>query len=189
MKKLILPALALAAGVGLALAGGRLLAGPPRPVHTKAMWKSVYRTPSGLVAGADVIVEARHVSALPGRVVGEGRDATPFTNNTFEILSVLKGELTGSEILVEQTGGLLSSGAVLDIDDGGPFVPGASYLLFLKEGEDGSYYQINHQARYRIDGETLEGVDPTDRVVAALHGAELDDVRGAVQDRLKVLEY
>ena len=187
MKKLTIWSLAFAAGVATALIAGHFAIKKPARLHAAAHWRDIYRTPSGLVAGADLIVEARHVAAAAGRIVGEGEDATPFTDNTFAVLDVLKGELSSDTVVVEQTGGLLPDGVILDINDGGPYEAGSTYLLFLREGEDGKYYVINHQARYRIRDGYLEGVDPTDRVVAALHGWPMDSWRGPVRDRARIL--
>jgi len=188
MKKLMIWSLALAAGVATALIAGRFAVEKPARLRAVAHWRDIYRTPSGLVAGADLIVEARHLAAAPGRIVGEGEDATPFTDNTFAVLDVLKGELSNDTVVVEQTGGLLSDGAVLDINDGGPYEIGSTYFLFLREGEDGKYYVINHQARYRIREGYLEGVDPTDRVVAALHGWPVESWRGPIRHRARILQ-
>ncbi|MBI2840398.1 MAG: hypothetical protein HYX75_18935 [Acidobacteria bacterium] len=186
-KKIVLAVLVFGAGVAVAIVGSDLFKGDQAVIHTRAMWKDVYRTPTGLVAGADVIALARHESAVPGRIVGRGRDATPFTNNRFAIESVIKGNLTGRSIVVEQTGGRLPDGAIMDIDDGGPYEIGTRYLLFLKEGEDGMYFLINHQARYALRGEALEGVDPTDEVIASFHGANADLAVEDIRTRVEIM--
>ena len=188
MKKTTIMTLALAAGVATAVIAGSFVFVDHQPRQVRAQWKNIYRTPGGLVAGADLIVLANHVVAEPGRVVGEGEDATPFTNNTFEIQSVMRGVHNGSQLVVEQTGGILSSGAVFDINDGGPYAPGSTYLLFLKSRGDGTYYVINHQARYRVADGILEGVDPTDPVVARFHGLPLEAGQRVVEKRVRMIE-
>lgn len=190
MKRIVILSLSLAMGVVIALAAGHLLMAKPKPTRTiQAQWKDVYRTSGGLVAGADLIVVADHMSAEPGRVVGEGEDATPFTNNKFAVESILKGVHEDVTLLVEQTGGITAGGQVFNINDGGPYEPSGRYLLFLKSTGDGSYYLISHQARYRIEeGDVLEGVDPTDRVVSQFHRRTLNRGRDVIQTRLRLLE-
>ena len=187
MKRALILSLALVAGVATVLVVGHVGMGQKKVIHARAQWERVYRTPLGLIADADLIVEARHVSAELGRVVGDGEDATPFTNNTFVVDSMLKGEFNEEYLVVEQTGGALPDQTILDIDDGGPYEPGTSYLLFLKNQGEGTYYVINHQARYRIDS-ALEGVDPTDDVVAQLHGLRLEDLREPVRRVARMLQ-
>ena len=182
MKKFAVLSLALVLGVATALAASHFAAPAPQTVQAKAQWAEVYRTPGGLVAGADLIVLAKHVESQPGRVVGD----LPFTYNGFAIQRVLKGAHDGSALVVEQTGGLMKNGLILGIDDGGPFVPGRSYLLFLKaQGANGVYYQINHQARYEIERDgRLKGVDPADAVVARFNGRSLDEASAVVEHRI-----
>lgn len=182
MKKIAVLSLALAFGVATAMAVGQFAPPAPNTIQAKAQWAEVYHTPGGLVAGADLIVLARHVASQPGRVVGD----MPFTYNGFEIRKVLKGAHDSRDLVVEQTGGLMKNGLLLGIDDGGPFVPGRSYLLFLKsQAASGVYYQINHQARYELgrDG-MLKGVDPTDAVVARFNGRSLDEASAVVEHRI-----
>lgn len=186
MKRFAVLSLALVLGAVTALTAGHLTAAKPDTVKARAQWAEVYRTPAGLVAGADLIVIARHVAAEPGRMVGN----TPFTNNGFQIERIVKGVHADNVLLVEQTGGRMNDGVILGIDDGGPYVPGHSYLLFLKaQGNNGIYYQINHQARYEIDRDSLlKGVDPADNVVAAFNGRPLRDVLGAVERRVRMVQ-
>ena len=148
MKKIAVLSLVLAFGVATAMAAGPFAVPASKNVQAKAQWAEVYRTPGGLVAGADLIVLAKHVASQPGRVVGD----TPFTYNGFEIQSILKGVHDDRSLVVEQTGGQMKDGLILSIDDGGPFVPGHSYLLFLK-------------------AQGVKGVDPTDAVVASFNVA------------------
>ena len=189
MKRIAILIVSLAMGVVTALAVGHFVTAKRQPAHViQAQWKNVYRTTGGLVAGADLVVIASHMSAEPGRVVGEGEDATPFTNNTFAVESILKGVHEGTTLMLEQTGGVMANGQVYNIDDGGPYEPGATYMLFLKGRGDGSYYLINYQARYKLVDGLLEGVDPTDRVVARLHGRTFDEGREMVFKRARLLE-
>lgn len=177
MKRMLILSLALAVGFGTAVVVSKATSGPQQ-ITARAQWVEVFRTPMGLIAGADLIVVARHVSAQPGRVVG----SVPYTMNGFQIEETIKGMHDGPALLVEQTGGRAGE-HIVSIDDGGPFEEGRSYLLFLKSQGNGVFYQINHQARYEIDGDRMVGVDPTDAVVAAFHNRGSDSVVGFVRDR------
>jgi hypothetical protein len=189
MKKIAILSLSLVMGVVTAMATGNFIMSKRQPTITvQAQWKNIYKTAGGLVAGADLVVEAEHIMAMPGRVVGEGEDATPFTDNTFAVSRILKGVHEGNELIIEQTGGLMGNGQVLNINDGGPYRSGAGYLLFLKSTGDGKYYLINHQARYEIKDGMLEGVDPTDPVVASMHMRTLDAGRTLVRKRARLVE-
>lgn len=186
MKRILLLSTILVAGVATAWSIGHFALQPPKTIVASAQWKNVYRTQSGLVAGADLIVLAEHSFAQPGRVVGQGEDALPFTNNTFRVEKILKGEYEGRELVVEQTGGMMADGTIYNIDDGGAYIPGAQYLLFLKSNEVGAFYVINHQARYRLIGDTLEGVDPTDAVVASFHRVGVDEAGASILRRVEI---
>ncbi len=188
MKKILALTTALVMGVVTAVAVGRLVTSKPKTITAKAQWKNVYRTQSGLVAGADLIVLAEHVSAELGRFAGHDEDALPFTNNTFKVEKILKGDYEGSELVVEQTGGVMANGMIFSIDDGGPYEVGGRYLLFLNSNEKGAFYVINHQARYHVRGDELEGVDPTDPVVASFHRAKFDDAGETIRERMKLFK-
>jgi len=184
MKRFAILALALVPGVATALTAGHLIAPKPQTIQARVQWAEVYRTPDGLVAGADLIVVARHVTAQPGRLAG----TIPFTYNGFEIERLIKGAHAGNDLIVEQTGGRMPDGAMLSIDDGGAFRPGQRYLLFLEaQGRNGVYYQINHQARYEIGSDgLLRGVDPADRVVAAFNRQEAEGAIEQVERRVRL---
>jgi hypothetical protein len=186
MKRFAVLSLALVLGVAAAPVAGRAAAAfKPQTVQAGAQWAEIYRTPDDLVAGADLIVIAKHVESQPGRVVG----TIPFTFNGFQIESVVKGVHDRDDLVVESTGGMMKDNVILGIDDGGPFVPGHRYLLFLKaQGANGVYYQINHQARYEIDrAGMLKGVDPTEPVVAAFNGRPLSDTLDKVERRVPLV--
>lgn len=147
MKRFYVLSLALVLGAAPALAAGPLTAAKPQTVMAHAQWAEGYDTPGALMAGADLVVIARHVAAEPGRRVAN----VPFTNNGFEIQRIVKGVHDGKVLVVEQTGGRMNDGTLLSVDDGGPYVPGHRYLLFLKAQGNGVYYQINRQGRYEIE--------------------------------------
>lgn len=167
MKNFAIKSIAFALGLATAFAVGSYVTPEPASETVAAMWAHHFKTPTGLVAGADLVVIAEHVAAQPGRVVG----STPYTDNGFLVHQVLKGRFQGRELVVEQTGGLRDDGSVLLINDGGAYVRGQRYLLFLKDQGNGVHYLINAQGRYEIgDNGRLTGLEPDDAVVAAYHG-------------------
>jgi hypothetical protein len=142
---------------------------PSREISSAA-WKERYQTPDELVKGVDTIVLAEAVSAMPGRVAysSNGEDALPFEVVEFRVNDGLKGAKTGQAVLVERAGGTDSEGRAVHVDmDGGAFEKGGTYLLFLKQQEEGPYYyQVNDQGRYLVSGGRLKAVSQDDPVTA-----------------------
>lgn len=139
---------------------------------TTAAWKEKYQTAEELVKRVDTIVLAEVVSTMPGRVAysSNGEDALPFEVVEFRVIEGLKGAKEGQQVLVERAGGTDNEGRAVHVDiDGGEFEKGGTYLLFLKQQEDGPYfYQVNDQGRYQVSGGRLKGValDDDDPVTA-----------------------
>ncbi len=135
-----------------------------------AVWKEVYSTPDQLIAGVDAIVLAEAINVTPSRVAysENGEDELPFELVTFRVSNPVKGAKGDGLIYVERAGGLDSKGQETQIDfDGGNFEIGKTYLLFLKQQEEGPYfYQVNDQGRYDVVGDELKAVgnDETDKV-------------------------
>jgi len=138
--------------------------------NSAAVWKEVYKTPDQLIAGVDTIVLAEAVSVTPSRVAfsENSEDELPFELVAFRVSNSVKGTKDDETIYVERAGGTDSEGRSVEIDfDGGDFEIGKSYLLFLKQQEEGPYfYQVNDQGRYNVVGEELKAVggDETDSV-------------------------
>ena len=180
MRRRALPvALMLCLGATAAMAADNDLVQPLNP-QARAQWAQVYRTADALIAGADLIVIARHVVAHPGPVVA----SVPFTDNSFVITSVLKGAADSRDLVVEEagvhTGDIRVSTAADD-----PFVPGKSYLLFLSSaGRNGVYSPLNPQARHEVHGNQLVGADLQDKVVRAFIGKAVGRGRARIQPGL-----
>ena len=139
---------------------------------TTAAWKEKYGTAEELVKRVDTIVLAEAVSSMPGRVAysSNGEDSLPFEVVEFRVIEGLKGAKEGQQVLVERAGGTDNEGRAVHVDiDGGEFEKGGTYLLFLKQQEDGPYfYQVNDQGRYQVSGGRLKGVALDDDPVAAV---------------------
>ncbi|MFN2393453.1 MAG: hypothetical protein ABR566_15995, partial [Pyrinomonadaceae bacterium] len=135
-----------------------------------AAWKEVFSSPDQMIAGVNAIVLAEAVSVVPSRVARSenSEDELPFELVTFRVSNPVKGAKGDGLIYVERAGGLDSKGLETQIDfDGGNFEIGKSYLLFLKQQEEGPYfYQVNDQGRYDVVGDKLKAVgnDETDKV-------------------------
>lgn len=130
--------------------------------NSAAVWKEVYSTPDQLIAGVDKIVMAEAVGITPNRVAfsENSADELPFELVAFRVSNPAKGAKNDEIIYVERAGGTDSEGRPVVIDfDGGNFEIGKSYLLFLKQQEQGPYfYQVNDQGRYNVVGEKLKAV-------------------------------
>lgn len=137
---------------------------------SSAAWKERYQTAEELVKRVDTIVLAEAVSTMPGRVAysSNGEDALPFEVVEFRVIDGLKGAKEGQQVMVERAGGTDNEGRAVHVDiDGGEFEKGGTYLLFLKQQEEGPYYyQVNDQGRYEVSGGRLKAVDPDDPVTA-----------------------
>jgi hypothetical protein len=156
----------------------------------EAAWARVYESPSEMVQDVDAIALARAVGVEPGRVAysENGEDALPFEVVSFEVIKGFKGTQGLDTLQVERAGGLTPDGKSVTIDfDGGAFVPGQAYLLFLKRQEDGPYfYQVNHQGRYALNKGLLSAAtEGEDAVAQSFDGQSLEHGLGLVRESLK----
>lgn len=180
---LVVVALGLAVGAAVA---DRII---HQPVETaEASWKEVFKSPRGLVRSVDVIALAQALDVAPGRVAvsDKGEGPMPFQLVEFEILHAVKGAAPGDRFTVERAGGVSPGGRKMVVTaDGGEFVPGQAYLLFLKQQPDSPYfYQVNDQGRYHLKGNHLMAVSPDDPVATRLHGATLAEGLARVEAAL-----
>lgn len=170
----VVVALGLATGVTIA---DHLIHKPV--AYAEAAWKQVFDTPRALSDATDAVVLAQAIDVAPGRVAlsDKGEGPLPFQLVEFEVIYGLRGAAAGERLTVERTGGVDPSGRNVKITaDGGEFVPGEVYLLYLKaQPETDRYYQINHQARYHLKGDHLMAVAPDDPVATRLHGVSLEE--------------
>lgn len=146
-----------------------------QPLRSKshAVWKEVYKNVDEMVKSADTIVLGQAIDRQPGRIAysSNGEDSLPFEVVSFRVLNNIKGKNGDGIVYVERAGGLDHEGNQVYLDaDGGDFEVRNSYLLFLKQQEDGPYYyQVNDQGRYRVEGGRLKGVDKDDEVSMMFH--------------------
>lgn len=160
-----------------------------RPVESaEAAWAEVFDSPAGLARAVDVIALAQAVGVAPGRVAtsDKGEGPLPFQLVDFEVIHGVKGAAAGDRFTVERAGGVDPSGRAVAITaDGGDFVPGEVYLLFLKQQPDGAYfYQVNDQGRYQLKGNHFLAVRPDDPVATRLHGVTLEQGLARVEAAL-----
>lgn len=150
-----------------------------KPVHYgEAAWAEVFKHPQGLARTVDAIVLAQAMDVTPGRIAlsDNGEGPLPFQVVNFEVLRSLKGAFAGDLLTVERAGGVDAHGHAVQITaDGGDFVPGEIYLLFLKQQADGPhFFQVNFQGRYTLKGDHFIAVSPDDPVATRFHGASLE---------------
>lgn len=186
--------LAVAAAVAavVAFGSGWLLFGMfhEAPVRAfSAAW--AYRTddPKLMARDVDAVVVATLVRTSPGRVAysSDPSDSVPFELNEFRVEQGWKQLKTGALVTVERVGGAVNGERVLFDSDGGPYVTGQRYLLFLKK-QPGSevFYLINDEGRYALDGiERLVPAARSGRVADKLRNEPLQKVRALLQSALQ----
>lgn len=172
-------AVAIAAGVSVVA----LQHSEERP-RFQAAWKDVFDQPQPMIRAVDTIVVARHVGTSPGRVAfsSDPDDAVPFELNHFLVERGLKGVRPGSSITVERVGGDRTGETVVMDGDGGPYVPGQLYVLFLnKQSESDFYYLVNDEGRYSVDSDQrLVAVAAHGNVAAALGGRSVGELASLI---------
>jgi hypothetical protein len=153
-----------------------------QPVDSsQAAWKEVFDSPSRLTRGVDAVVLAKAVSVEPGRIAysSNREDSVPFEVVQFEVIRGLKGANLGERVSVERAAGNITI-------DGGAYEMGATYLLFLKQQEEGPYfYQVNHQGRYLVDQGRLYAAAPEDSVASFFEGRPVAEGLGLVRGYLR----
>lgn len=147
---------------------------PAGEFRTAASWKHHFKDSKELVKSADAVVLARADSVAPGRVAysSDGQDSLAFEVVNFTVVDGLKGAKDGSTVSVERVSSTQGDTVAYFNFDGGNFQVGGTYLLFLKQQEDGGpfYYQINDQGRFHDEGGHLVAASPDDPVAAEFHG-------------------
>ncbi|HEX8129092.1 MAG TPA: hypothetical protein VF527_08330 [Pyrinomonadaceae bacterium] len=147
---------------------------PRNEPYTAASWKHHFKDAKELVKSADAVVLARVESIAPGRTAysTNGDDSLAFEVVNLTVVDGLKGEKDGASIAIERVSSDQGGTIAYFNFDGGSFETGGTYLLFLKQQEDGGpyYYQINDQGRFHEEGGHLQAVESDDPVTALFHG-------------------
>jgi len=159
-RPLVLPLLALSFA---------LLAGPA--------WSTTYKMmpDSALADQAKVVVDVKVVGVDSAPVV----DGPPSTDYLIEVNRVIKGDLSGSTLVVRVPGGINPKGLGLKIWGAPQFTEGENALLFLNPAKDGTYHilQLMLGAFHR---RTVEG-----QTVALRDLSEAHEVGGLGQDAVR----
>ena len=159
----------------------------PSRSKSAAVWKEVYKTPDEMVKRVDRIVLAQAIDRQPGRIAysSNGEDVLPFEVVSFRVVDNIKGKKGDGMVYVERVGGVDHEGNQVYLDaDGGDFELGNSYLLFLKQQEDGPYYyQVNDQGRYQVEGGRLKGVNKDDEVSASFQDRSVEEGLRMVKEK------
>jgi Matrixin/Fibronectin type III domain len=150
----------------LALSSLALLAVPAGATTYKMM------TDSALADQARVVVDVKVVGVDSAPVV----DGPPSTDYLVEVNRVIKGDLSGSTLVVRVPGGINPKGLGLKIWGAPQFTEGEGALLFLNPAKDGTYHilQMMLGAFHR---RTVEG-----RVVALRDLSQAHEVGGSGKD-------
>lgn len=156
--------------------------------RTHASW--VYKTtdPVRMARDVDAIVLGTWVGLSPGRVAysSTAEDALAFELNDFAVEEVIKGAGVGGSVTVERVASDQLGRTAVFNHDGGHFVPGTRYLLFLRKQPDTRFFiQVNDEGRYVIDGNNRLRASGSGKVADALTGRSLADVRTFLQAALR----
>lgn len=136
----------------------------------------------------DAIVVATWLGVSPGRVAysSRGEDVLAFELNDFTVEEVIKGTGVGGSLTIERVATDQGGRQAVFDHDGGHFVPGTRYLLFLKKQPETSFFlQVNDEGRYVIDGRGRLRSSGSGAVADALRGRSLEEVRTFVQQALR----
>lgn len=124
-------------------------------IKTLATYKSRPPTVQEMTKLADAVVVVTAGNASAGRAVPVDQGGTSYLTLQFELVDfvinqVLKGGVVGA-LTLERVSDLQNGSPVISHHDGGRFLPGASYLLFLQRQPESSYYiLINDEARFVV---------------------------------------
>lgn len=155
----------------------------PESPRFQAAWKDVFDQPEAMIRSVDAVVLARHVGTSPGRVAfsSDPGDAVPFELNHFTVERGMKGFRPDSALTIERIGGE-QNGEVIRMDgDGGPFVAGDMYLLFInKQPESNYYYVVNDEARYAVGSDDRLESSSDGAVSSALRGKSVGEVASLI---------
>lgn len=146
--------------------------------HSHASWVDVYGEAQDMAHHVDEVVIARAQAVTPGRVAysDDGQDSVSFDNITFTVERSFKNQAEpGTSITIERIAS--------NVDfDGGPYLIGDTYALFLRKQEaTGRYYLVNDQGRFKISGGVLVGVKPHDPVADVFDGLTRADFVSSLQ--------
>jgi hypothetical protein len=140
-------------------------------------WATTYKMmpDSALVDQAKAVVDVKIVGVDSAPVV----DGPPATDYLVEINRVIKGDLSGSTLVVRVPGGVNPQGLGLKIWGAPQFTEGETALLFLNPAKDGTYHII-HLMLGAFHRRTIEG-----QAVALRDLSEAHEVGGNGQDQVR----
>ncbi len=123
-----------------------------------ASWARLYHSVGDLKKASDVVVAGTITSIADTTRQG----TTPFTDFTFTIARVVydpQHRVTGSTVVIHQTGGVIN-GARTEVADDPLFGVGESAELFLHEYSTGQYFVVGGPSgRFRIEGGVVHSVN------------------------------
>jgi len=137
-------------------------------------WATTYKMmpDSALVDQAKAVVDVKVIGVDSAPVV----DGAPSTDYLVEVNRVVKGDLSGSTLVVRVPGGINPQGLGLKIWGAPQFTEGENALLFLNPAKDGTY-RIVHMMLGAFHRRTVEG-----QAVALRDLSEAHEVGGNGKD-------
>ena len=162
-------------GAGDSRAGDGLLgqgaSAGSRTVLMPASWADGYPTLAAIKEHAEVIVRGR-VTAISGQGefnnAGTTTDPTkaapaPYTDFTFAVAAIIKGNVTAGDITIRQTGGTMADGAIEVVEDDPVLEVGDQDVLFLRQFSPGHFFVMGGPAgRFPIsNGRTVSTMPGT----------------------------
>src|SRR4051794_4698722 len=117
-------------------------------------WATTYKMmpDSALVDQAKAVVDVKVIGVDSAPVV----DGAPSTDYLVEVNRVVKGDLSGSTLVVRVPGGINPEGLGLKIWGAPQFTPGENALLFVAPAKDGTY-RILHLMLGAFHQRTVDG--------------------------------
>ncbi len=129
-----------------------------------------------LVKASDLVVRGRVEATSRGRAVGNDDNAVVSRIVTVRVEEVLAGSVATPSVLVEEEGWLVD-GRPLEVNGLAPSQEGMEAIWFLDAlptGDLPGFLVINHQGRYALDGNRVEGARGSDPLVEQIEALGAD---------------
>ena len=136
-----------------------------------------------LVKASDLVVRGQVEATSRGRAIGNDVNAVVSRIVTVRVEEVLAGSVATSSVLVEEEGWLVD-GRPLEVNGLAPSHEGLEAIWFLDAlppGELPGFLVINHQGRYALEGNRLEGARGSDPLVDEVEALGADGLAAEVR--------
>jgi hypothetical protein len=179
--------LSAAGAVVLALASERAVTRTfdSRPTQSRhlAVWAYRPQDPAQMARDVDAVVVATLADVRPGRVVYASSELgnLSFELHEFVVEQAIKGPGAGEILTVERAAGGPPEALIPD-DDGGAYVKGRRYLLFLRrQSTTPLFYLVHPEGRYAVADDGVLTAATEGPVAALLSKQPLKEVLALLQ--------